>query len=53
ISNFSSSYYLLTHNQILLKKYFFLDNLKQNFKALQGLKYSLIDENGRISNFDI
>ncbi|YP_009266414.1 RNA polymerase beta' subunit-2 (chloroplast) [Oryza brachyantha] len=52
ISNFSSSYYLLTHNQILLKKYFFLDNLKQNFKVLQGLKYSLIDENERISNFD-
>nr|YP_009649701.1 RNA polymerase beta '' subunit [Desmazeria sicula]QCD14687.1 RNA polymerase beta '' subunit [Desmazeria sicula] len=52
ISNFSSSYYLLTHNKILLKKYLFLDNLKQTFQALQGLKYSLIDENQRISNLD-
>nr|YP_009157979.1 RNA polymerase beta' subunit [Pariana campestris]AKH04675.1 RNA polymerase beta' subunit [Pariana campestris] len=52
ISNFSSSYYLLTHNQILLKKYLFFDNLKQTFQILQGLKYSLIDENQRISNFD-
>ena len=52
ISNFSSSYYLLTHNHILLKKYLFLDNLKQTFQVLQGLKYSLIDENQRISNFD-
>nr|UFQ87448.1 RNA polymerase beta'' subunit [Ampelocalamus breviligulatus] len=52
ISNFSSSYYLLTHNQILLKKYLFLDNLKQTLQVLQGLKYSLIDENQRISNFD-
>nr|YP_009421001.1 RNA polymerase beta subunit [Coelachne africana]ASR73575.1 RNA polymerase beta subunit [Coelachne africana] len=53
-SNFSSSYYLLTHNRILLKKYLFLDNdnLKQIFQALQGLKYSLLDENKRISNFD-
>ena len=52
ISNFSSCYYLLTHNQILLKKYLFFDNLKQTFQVLQGLKYSLIDENKRISNFD-
>nr|YP_010245174.1 RNA polymerase beta'' subunit [Echinaria capitata]QTJ28732.1 RNA polymerase beta'' subunit [Echinaria capitata] len=52
ISNFSSSYYLLTHNQILLKKYLFLDNFKQTFQVLQGLKYFLIDENQRISNFD-
>nr|QCO74635.1 RNA polymerase beta' subunit [Cleistogenes sp. BM-2019] len=52
ISNFSSSYYLLTHNQILLKKYLFVDNLKQTFQVLQGLKYSLIDENKRMSNFD-
>nr|YP_009923636.1 RNA polymerase beta'' subunit [Schizachne purpurascens]QNC67329.1 RNA polymerase beta'' subunit [Schizachne purpurascens] len=52
ISNFSSSYYLLTHNQTLLKKYLFLDNLKQTFQVLEGLKYSLIDENQRISNFD-
>nr|YP_009452439.1 RNA polymerase beta' subunit [Stenotaphrum secundatum]ARQ28753.1 RNA polymerase beta' subunit [Stenotaphrum secundatum] len=52
ISNFSSSYYLLTHNQILLKKYLFLENWKQTFQVLQGLKYSLIDENKRISTFD-
>ena len=52
ISNFSSSYYLLTYNKILLKKYLFLANLKQTFQVLQGLKYSLIDENKRISNFD-
>nr|AGC38238.1 RNA polymerase beta'' subunit [Cryptochloa strictiflora] len=52
ISNFSSFYYLLTHNQILLKKYLFLGNLKQTFQVLQGLKYSLIDGNQRISNFD-
>nr|YP_009451677.1 RNA polymerase beta'' subunit [Nardus stricta]ARQ27991.1 RNA polymerase beta'' subunit [Nardus stricta] len=52
ISNFSSSYYLLTHNQILVTKYLCLDNLKQTFQVLQGLKYSLIDENQRISNFD-
>ena len=51
-SNFSSSYYLLTHNQSLLKKYLFLANLKQTFQVLQGLKYSLIDENKRVSNFD-
>nr|AIQ79192.1 RNA polymerase beta' subunit [Chaetobromus involucratus subsp. dregeanus] len=51
ISNLSSSYFLLTHNQILLKKYLFLDNLKQIFQVLQGLKYSLIDENKRISYF--
>nr|YP_009451594.1 RNA polymerase beta' subunit [Melanocenchris abyssinica]ARQ27908.1 RNA polymerase beta' subunit [Melanocenchris abyssinica] len=54
LSNFSSSYYLLTHNQILLKKYLFLflDNLKQTFQVLQEIKYSLIDENKRMSNFD-
>jgi DNA-directed RNA polymerase subunit beta' len=52
ISHFSSSYYLLTHNKILLKKYLFLDNLKQTFQVFQGLKYSLIDENKRVSNFD-
>uniref|UniRef100_UPI00315E0203 RNA polymerase beta'' subunit n=1 Tax=Ctenium canescens TaxID=3063525 RepID=UPI00315E0203 len=54
ISNFSSSYYLLTHNRILLEKYVFLDNanLKQTFQVLKRLKYSLIDENKRMSNFD-
>ena len=30
----------------------FVDNLKQTFQVLQELKYSLIDENKRISNFD-
>lgn len=52
ILNFPSSYYLLTHNQSRLKKYLLLDNLQQTFQVLQGLKYSLIDENQRISNFD-
>nr|AEZ49483.1 RNA polymerase beta'' subunit [Joinvillea ascendens] len=52
ISNFSSSYYLITHNQILLKKYLLLDNLKHTFQVLQRPKYSLIDENRRISNSD-
>nr|ULQ65835.1 RNA polymerase beta'' subunit [Flagellaria indica] len=49
ISNFFSSYYLITHNQILLKKYLLLDNFKQTF---QVLKYSLIDENRSIYNPD-
>ncbi|KQK12737.1 hypothetical protein BRADI_1g05728v3, partial [Brachypodium distachyon] len=52
ILNFPSSYYLLTHNQSRLKKYLLLDNLQQTFQVLQGLKYSLIDENQRICNFD-
>nr|AZP74193.1 RNA polymerase beta' subunit [Astelia pumila] len=50
IANFYSSYYLITHNQILLKKYLLLDNFKQTFQVLQVLKYSLIDENRRIYN---
>nr|YP_010166885.1 RNA polymerase beta'' subunit [Tulbaghia violacea]QRW36188.1 RNA polymerase beta'' subunit [Tulbaghia violacea] len=50
IVNFYSSYHLITHNQILLKKYWILDNLKQTFQVLEVLKYCLIDENRRISN---
>nr|YP_010290308.1 RNA polymerase beta'' subunit [Anarthria humilis]ULQ64074.1 RNA polymerase beta'' subunit [Anarthria humilis] len=50
ISNLSSSYHLITHNQILLKKYLLLDNLKETLQVLQVLKYSLIDESGRIYN---
>jgi DNA-directed RNA polymerase subunit beta' len=42
----------LTHNQILLKNTCSLTILKQTFQVLQGLKYSLIDENKMISNFD-
>nr|YP_009686475.1 RNA polymerase beta' subunit [Corchorus capsularis]QDS78294.1 RNA polymerase beta' subunit [Corchorus capsularis] len=50
IANFYSSFYpLITHNQTSVAKYFQLDNLKQTF---QVLKYYLIDENGRIYNFD-
>nr|YP_010905839.1 RNA polymerase beta'' subunit [Tillandsia bochilensis]WIL81852.1 RNA polymerase beta'' subunit [Tillandsia bochilensis] len=53
ISNFYSSYHLITHNQIVLKKYLLLDNLKQIFQVLQVLKYCLIDENRRIYNPDL
>ncbi|KAK9081561.1 hypothetical protein Sjap_026569 [Stephania japonica] len=49
IFNFYSFYHLITHNQILVNKYLLLDNLKQTF---QVLKYSLLDENGRIYNPD-
>nr|YP_009938878.1 RNA polymerase beta'' subunit [Stephania tetrandra]QNV47111.1 RNA polymerase beta'' subunit [Stephania tetrandra] len=49
IKNFYSFYHLITHNQILVNKYLLLDNLKQTF---QVLKYSLLDENGRIYNPD-
>nr|YP_010987796.1 RNA polymerase beta'' subunit [Aporosa dioica]WON66228.1 RNA polymerase beta'' subunit [Aporosa dioica] len=49
ISNFYSFYHLITHNQIAVTKYLKLDNLKQTF---QGLKYYLMDENGRIVNLD-
>nr|YP_009247737.1 RNA polymerase beta' subunit [Pritchardia thurstonii]YP_010533140.1 RNA polymerase beta'' subunit [Pritchardia pacifica]AMW65703.1 RNA polymerase beta' subunit [Pritchardia thurstonii]UXX44052.1 RNA polymerase beta'' subunit [Pritchardia pacifica]WGM68660.1 RNA polymerase beta'' subunit [Pritchardia pacifica] len=49
IANFFSSYYLITHNHILLKKYLLLDNFKQTF---QVLKYCLIDENRKIYNPD-
>nr|YP_009249024.1 RNA polymerase beta' subunit [Baxteria australis]AMW67076.1 RNA polymerase beta' subunit [Baxteria australis] len=52
IANFYSSYHLITHNQILLKKYLLLDNFKQTLQVLQVLKYCLIDENRRISNPD-
>nr|QGX06219.1 RNA polymerase beta subunit [Dracaena terniflora] len=50
IVNFSSSYHLITHNQILLNKYWLFDNFKQTFQVLQVLKYCLIDENKRIYN---
>nr|YP_009709577.1 RNA polymerase beta'' subunit [Symplocarpus nipponicus]QEX51431.1 RNA polymerase beta'' subunit [Symplocarpus nipponicus] len=47
IANFYSSYHLITHNQILLKKYLLLDNFSQTF---QVLKYCLMDENRGIYN---
>nr|YP_010022873.1 RNA polymerase beta'' subunit [Polygonatum cirrhifolium]YP_010179892.1 RNA polymerase beta'' subunit [Polygonatum hunanense]QLM01658.1 RNA polymerase beta'' subunit [Polygonatum sp. JJ-2020]QVO59248.1 RNA polymerase beta'' subunit [Polygonatum zanlanscianense]WUV41276.1 RNA polymerase beta'' subunit [Polygonatum kingianum]QOP39734.1 RNA polymerase beta'' subunit [Polygonatum cirrhifolium]QUX32372.1 RNA polymerase beta'' subunit [Polygonatum hunanense] len=50
IVNFYSSYHLITHNQILLNKYWLLDNFKQTFPVLEVLKYCLIDENRRIYN---
>nr|YP_010268020.1 RNA polymerase beta'' subunit [Rhodiola quadrifida]QOW40428.1 RNA polymerase beta'' subunit [Rhodiola kirilowii]UPN63588.1 RNA polymerase beta'' subunit [Rhodiola himalensis]WDE76090.1 RNA polymerase beta'' subunit [Rhodiola tangutica]UIF94699.1 RNA polymerase beta'' subunit [Rhodiola quadrifida]WQN01012.1 RNA polymerase beta'' subunit [Rhodiola tangutica] len=43
-------YHLLTHNQILVMKYFQFDNFKQTFEIIQ---YFLMDENGRISNPDL
>nr|YP_009729892.1 RNA polymerase beta'' subunit [Caldesia parnassifolia]QHW08228.1 RNA polymerase beta'' subunit [Caldesia parnassifolia]UDZ61179.1 RNA polymerase beta subunit [Caldesia parnassifolia]UDZ61180.1 RNA polymerase beta subunit [Caldesia parnassifolia]UDZ61181.1 RNA polymerase beta subunit [Caldesia parnassifolia]UDZ61182.1 RNA polymerase beta subunit [Caldesia parnassifolia] len=49
ITNFYSSYHLLTHNQILLKKYFLFANFNQTF---QVLNYFLMDENQRIYNPD-
>nr|YP_010428462.1 RNA polymerase beta'' subunit [Tetracera sarmentosa]USO20305.1 RNA polymerase beta'' subunit [Tetracera sarmentosa] len=49
IANFYSFYHLITHNQILVIKYYQLDNLKQTFPLLN---YSLMDENGRILNPD-
>nr|YP_009093790.1 RNA polymerase beta'' subunit [Luzuriaga radicans]AIT15982.1 RNA polymerase beta'' subunit [Luzuriaga radicans] len=52
IANFYSFYHLLTPNQILLKKYFLLENLKQTFQVLQALKYCLMDESRRIYNYN-
>nr|UXP75228.1 RNA polymerase beta'' subunit [Cotinus coggygria var. glaucophyllus] len=51
IANFYSFYYLITHNQISVTKYFKLDNLTQTF---QVFKYYLMvmDENRRIYNPD-
>ena len=43
ITNFYSFYHFITHNHILITKYFQLDNFKQ---TLQTLKYYLMDENG-------
>nr|UDP58780.1 RNA polymerase beta'' subunit [Dracaena cinnabari] len=50
IVNFFLSYHFITHNQILLNKYWLFDNFKQTFQVLQVLKYCLIDENKRIYN---
>nr|QRZ01671.1 RNA polymerase beta'' subunit [Crinum asiaticum var. pedunculatum] len=50
IVNFYSSYHLITHNQILLNKYWILDNFKQTFQVLEVLKYCLIGENRGIYN---
>nr|UDZ61189.1 RNA polymerase beta subunit [Sagittaria montevidensis] len=49
ITNFSSSYHLLTHNPILLKKYLLPAYFKQTF---QVLNYFLMDENQSLSNPD-
>nr|YP_010345453.1 RNA polymerase beta' subunit [Lycianthes radiata]UNZ89201.1 RNA polymerase beta' subunit [Lycianthes radiata] len=51
IENFSSSYHLITHNQILVTNYLQLDNLKQTFQVIK-FKYYLMDENGKIFNPD-
>nr|YP_009092673.1 RNA polymerase beta' subunit [Eustrephus latifolius]AIR12509.1 RNA polymerase beta' subunit [Eustrephus latifolius] len=50
IVNFYSSYHLITHNRILLNKYWLLDNFKQTFQVFEVLKYCLIDENRKILN---
>nr|YP_010168893.1 RNA polymerase beta'' subunit [Allium nigrum]QRZ02424.1 RNA polymerase beta'' subunit [Allium nigrum] len=50
IVNFYSAYCLITHNQILVNKYWILDNLKATFQVLEVVKYCLIDENRRIYN---
>nr|YP_010474841.1 RNA polymerase beta'' subunit [Corydalis decumbens]UVH69128.1 RNA polymerase beta'' subunit [Corydalis decumbens] len=47
ISQFSPSYHLITHNQILVKKYLLLENFKPTF---QVLNYYLMDESGKMSN---
>nr|ANP26095.1 RNA polymerase beta' subunit [Tacca chantrieri] len=52
IANFYLFYHLITHNQILLKKFLLLDNFKQTPQVLQVLHYSLIDENRRIYSPD-
>nr|ANO44540.1 RNA polymerase beta' subunit [Alstroemeria longistaminea] len=52
IAHFYSFYHLVTHNQILLKKSLLLDNFKQTFQMLQALKYCLMDENGRVYNYN-
>nr|UDZ61186.1 RNA polymerase beta subunit [Sagittaria guayanensis] len=49
ITNFSSSYHLLTHNPILLKKYLLPAHFKQTF---QVLNYFLMDENKSLYNPD-
>nr|YP_010193439.1 RNA polymerase beta'' subunit [Zostera nigricaulis]QZQ52659.1 RNA polymerase beta'' subunit [Zostera nigricaulis] len=49
VACFYFSSHLITHNQILLKKYLLLDYFKQTF---QVLKYYLIDENKKIYNPD-
>nr|YP_010313832.1 RNA polymerase beta subunit [Rhoicissus digitata]UNA63397.1 RNA polymerase beta subunit [Rhoicissus digitata] len=49
ITNCYSFYHLITHNHILVTKYFQLDNFKQTFETL---KYYLMDENGITYNPD-
>nr|YP_010178331.1 RNA polymerase beta'' subunit [Phragmipedium besseae]QUV74360.1 RNA polymerase beta'' subunit [Phragmipedium besseae] len=49
IANPCSSYYLITYNQIFLKKYLLLDNFQQTFQVLQ-FQYCFLDENSRIYN---
>nr|YP_010474765.1 RNA polymerase beta'' subunit [Corydalis fargesii]UVH69052.1 RNA polymerase beta'' subunit [Corydalis fargesii] len=49
IAHFSPSYHLLTHNQIVGKKYLLRENFKQTFQVLH---YYFMDESGRISNLN-
>nr|YP_006503682.1 RNA polymerase beta' subunit [Erycina pusilla]AEJ72488.1 RNA polymerase beta' subunit [Erycina pusilla] len=54
IGNFCSSYYLITYNQVVLKKYFLLEKFQQIFQVLQVLpfQYFFTDEKSRIYNPD-
>nr|UXW65118.1 RNA polymerase beta'' subunit [Cymbidium mannii] len=54
IVNLRSSYYLITYNQVFLKKYFLLEDFQQTFQVLQVLpfQYCFLDENSRIYNPD-
>nr|YP_010991416.1 RNA polymerase beta'' subunit [Crepidium purpureum]WOX61782.1 RNA polymerase beta'' subunit [Crepidium purpureum] len=55
IVNFCSSYYLITYNQVFLKKYFLLEKRsQQTFQVLEALpfQYFFLDENSRIYNPD-
>nr|YP_010961709.1 RNA polymerase beta'' subunit [Tongoloa tagongensis]WNH40154.1 RNA polymerase beta'' subunit [Tongoloa tagongensis] len=49
IANFYLFSHLITYNHILVTNYLQLDNLKQ---TLQVLKYYLMDETGKIYNYD-
>nr|YP_009992604.1 RNA polymerase beta'' subunit [Oenothera curtiflora]QNO33265.1 RNA polymerase beta'' subunit [Oenothera curtiflora] len=49
VVNFDSFYYFITHNQVLITKYWQVENLKQTFQVLQ---YYLMDESGRVYNPD-
>nr|YP_010291110.1 RNA polymerase beta'' subunit [Juncus compressus]ULQ66700.1 RNA polymerase beta'' subunit [Juncus compressus] len=51
IANFYSFYHLITHNEILLKKYLLLENWKETFLLFQLMKIILLDIGN--SNLDL